>query len=40
MPYMGNQPTTETVQDSRSYTGDGTRTVFGVKYNNNKVKGN
>ena len=37
MPYIGNQPTTETVQDSRSYTGDGTRTVFGVKYNSNFV---
>ena len=37
MPYIGNQPTVETIQDSRSYTGDGTRTVFGVKYNSNFV---
>ena len=38
MPYIGNQPTTETVQDSRTYTANGTQTVFGVQYTSDFVE--
>ena len=38
MPYIGNQPTTETVQDSRTYTANGTQTEFGVQYTSDFVE--
>ena len=37
MPFIGNQPTSETIADHKTYTGDGTRTVFGVQYTGNFV---
>lgn len=37
MPFIGNQPTQETISDRKSYTGDGTRTIFGVQYASNFV---
>lgn len=37
MPYFGNTPTQETISDRKSYTGDGTRTIFGVQYVSNFV---
>jgi len=37
MPFIGNQPTAETISDRRTYTGDGTRTIFGVQYASNFV---
>jgi hypothetical protein len=37
MPFIGNQPTSETIADHKTYTGDGTRTIFGVQYTANFV---
>lgn len=37
MPYIGNIPTQESISDRKSYTGDGTRTVFGILYTSNMV---
>lgn len=37
MPFIGNQPTQERIQDHRSYTGDGVRTTFGVQYEGGAV---
>ena len=37
MPFIGNQPTQEKIQDHRSYTGDGVRTAFGVQYEGGAV---
>lgn len=37
MPFIGNQPTSETISDRRTYTGDGTRTIFGIQYLSNFV---
>lgn len=37
MPYIGNIPVQESISDRKSYTGDGTRTVFGILYTTNMV---
>lgn len=37
MPFIGNQPAQEKIQDHRSYTGDGVRTAFGVQYEGGAV---
>lgn len=37
MPYIGNTPTQESISDRMSYTGSGTRTVYGIRYTSNMV---
>ena len=37
MPFIGNQPTSETISDRKSYTGNGTQTIYGVQYASNFV---
>ena len=32
MPFIGNQPAQESIQDKRTYTGNGTNSVYGVTY--------
>ena len=38
MPYIGNQIALEDTQDRKSYTGDGSRTVFGITFSDNLVQ--
>ena len=38
MPYIGNLPAQESIQDKRTYTGNGTNTVFGVTYTGGLVQ--
>ena len=38
MPFIGNQPAQESIQDKRTYTGNGTNTVFGVTYTGGLVQ--
>ena len=35
MPYIGNQIALEDTQDRKAYTGDGSRTVFGITFSDN-----
>ncbi len=37
MPFIGNQPSSETISDRKSYTGNGTQTIYGVQYASNFV---
>ena len=37
MPFIGNQPSVERLQEHKIYTGDGTRRAFGVQYESNAV---
>lgn len=38
MPFIGNQPAQEAIQDKRTYTGNGTNTVYGVTYTGGLVQ--
>ena len=38
MPFIGNQPAQESMQDKRTYTGNGTNTVYGVTYTGGLVQ--
>tara|TARA_B100000941_G_C28401828_1_gene498514 strand:- start:204 stop:851 length:648 start_codon:yes stop_codon:yes gene_type:complete len=38
MPFIGNQPAQESIQDKRTYTGNGTNTVYGVTYTGGLVQ--
>lgn len=38
MPFIGNQPAQEAIQDKRTYTGNGTNAVFGVTYTGGLVQ--
>ncbi|MEK9694122.1 MAG: hypothetical protein VW270_00080 [Candidatus Poseidoniales archaeon] len=37
MPFIGNQPSVERLQEHKVYSGDGTRRAFGVQYEDNAV---
>ena len=37
MPFIGNQPSVERLQEHKVYSGDGTRRAFGVQYESNAV---
>ena len=37
MPLIGNQLAQEKIQDHRTYTGDGSRTAFGVQFEGGAV---
>ena len=38
MPFIGNQPAQESIQDKRTYTGNGTNSVYGVTYTGGLVQ--
>ena len=38
MPFIGNQPAQESIQDKRTYTGNGTNAVYGVTYTGGLVQ--
>ena len=38
MPYIGNQIALEDTQDRKAYTGDGSRTVFGITFSDSLVQ--
>ena len=38
MPYIGNLPSQESIQDKRTYTGNGTNAVYGVTYTGGLVQ--
>ena len=37
MPFIGNQPSVERLQEHKVYSGDGTRRAFGIQYESNAV---